>query len=348
MKVCIGFLGAGFQGQLGHLRNYTSIDDCEVVAVAEVRPGLADAVAKKYNIPKVYNNHRELLEDDEIDAVVCVQPFHNNYPLGKQVLEAGKSLLTEKPMVARLRDGEELVELAQKKGLVYAVGFMKRYDPGVQLARVKIAGFVQSGVLGKLRMIDASCFCGDWLQNTGSPVTVEEETQSPPVETRYPDHISGNLEGEYDHFLNIHSHNINLVRYLLPGEQMECVTGAIQERSCAVTFRSGDVLIGLQGTPIASHRWEEETHFVFEEGRVSVLTPTPMNRQEVAKVKIYRKGSRAFSEEVLHAPVEWSFLRQAKGFVAALLGREPVLAPGMDCLRDVELMEDVFRKVTVL
>ena len=45
------------------------------------------------------------------------------------------------------------------------------------------------------------------------------------------------------------------------------------------------------------------------------------------------------------APVEWAFLRQAENFVGALQGRQSLLAPGEDCLRDVELMEDVFRKV---
>ena len=50
-KVRIGFVGVGGMGQCAHLRNYVSVPDCEVVALAEVRPGLGKRVAEKYGIP---------------------------------------------------------------------------------------------------------------------------------------------------------------------------------------------------------------------------------------------------------------------------------------------------------
>src|SRR5713226_7799361 len=178
-KAGIGFLGTGFMGQLAHLDNYATNPECQVVAIAEVRPKLAAAVAAKYGVPRVYTDHCELLADPEVQAVVCSQPFHNNYPLGKQVLQAGRSLITEKPMVTRLDDGQEMVDLARQMGVLYAVGFMKRYDPGVQSARLQIAELIDSGELGPLRLVDAYCFTGDWLQNVGHPVTVEEETKPP-------------------------------------------------------------------------------------------------------------------------------------------------------------------------
>ena len=53
MKPKIGFLGTGYMGQIAHLDNYTALPECEVVAIAECRPELANAVAGKYGIPKV-------------------------------------------------------------------------------------------------------------------------------------------------------------------------------------------------------------------------------------------------------------------------------------------------------
>jgi predicted dehydrogenase len=85
-----------------------------VVAIAEIRPKLADAVAKKYGMARIYTGHRQLLSDPDVQAVICIQPFHSNYPLARQVLEAGRSLLTEKPMVTWLDDGEALVALARR------------------------------------------------------------------------------------------------------------------------------------------------------------------------------------------------------------------------------------------
>lgn len=104
-KARVGFLGAGFMGQLAHLDNYADNPDCQVVAVAEARPKLGATVAAKYGVPKVYASQHELLADPEVEAVVCSQPCHNNYPLGKQVLAASRALFTEQPMVARLDDG---------------------------------------------------------------------------------------------------------------------------------------------------------------------------------------------------------------------------------------------------
>jgi predicted dehydrogenase len=345
-KARIGFLGTGFMGQLAHLSNYADNPDCQVVAIAEVRPKLATAVAAKYGVPRVYADQRDLLADPEVQAVVCSQPFHNNYPLGKQVLQAGRSLITEKPMVTRLDDGQEMVDLARQKGVVYAVGFMKRYDPGVQLARLQIEELVHSGELGPLRMVDAYCYAGDWLQNAGRSISVEEDTKSPPVKNRYPDHVPAQRQDAYDYLINIFAHNVNLIRYLLPGGQMSVAHGLFHGQTMSLNLTAQDVVISLRGTPVPYHDWNEETRFIFDKGHVNLRTPVPMNRQAVARVTMYRAIGSVHEERELFAEVDWGFRRQARGFVAAVLGREKPLAPAEDCLNDVEILEDVMRKAT--
>jgi predicted dehydrogenase len=345
-KAGIGFLGTGFMGQLAHLYNYADNPACRVVALAEIRPKLAEAVAERYGVQKVYADHHDLLADPDIEAVVCSQPFHNNYPLGKQVLAAGKALITEKPMVTRLDEGQELVALARQKGVIYAVGFMKRYDPGVQIARQKIQELVQSGELGALRMVDAYCNTGDWLQNLGRPISVDEETQAPPVINRYPDHVTPQRRDAYDYLINVFAHNVNLIRYLLPGGQMTVANGLFYGQAISINLTSGDVVISLRGTPVHYHDWSEETKFIFEKGHVTVRTPAPMNRQAVAKVTIYRAILPVREERELFAEIDWGFRRQARGFVAAVLGGAKPLAPGEDCLNDVAILEDVMRKAT--
>src|SRR5258708_6509716 len=345
-KAGIGFLGTGFMGQLAHLYNYADNPDCQVVALAEIRPKLAQAVAQRYGVQKVYADHRDLLADPQVEAVVCSQPFHNNYPLGKQVLAAGKSLITEKPMVTRLDDGQALVDLARQKGVIYAVGFMKRYDPGVQLARQKIRELVQSGELGGLRLVDACCYTGDWLQNIGRPISVEEETKAPPVMNRYPDHVSPQRRDAYDYLINVFAHNVNLIRYLLPGGQMTLANGLFYGQALSLNFTSDDVVINLRGSPAPYHDWKEETRFVFDNGHVTVRTPAPMNRQAVSRVPIYHATRPVREERGLFAEIDWGFRRQARGFVAALLGGAQPLAPGEDCLKYVAILEDVMRKAT--
>ena len=343
MVARIGFLGTGFMGQLAHLQNFHRIADCSIVALAEVRPELGRKVASHYGIPSVYRSHEELLADDSVDAVVCSQPFHRNYCLGREVLRAGKHLFTEKPMVGTVDDAKELVALAEEKAVIYTVGFMKRYDTGIELAQRIVANLETTGELGGLRMVDSTCFLGDWLQNPGKPIATNETPPSDDLQPRYPAHLAPGLRTAYDHFLNIYSHNVNLLHFLLPGRQIVCESAHRSGQSFLIALRAGEVLISLRGTPSRSSRWEEHTSLHFEKGRVEIQSATPMNRQKVADVSVWHEAHGTWAEERLFAPVEWAFYRQAAAFVRAVVNGTDLPTSGSRCLADVVLMEDIFK-----
>jgi predicted dehydrogenase len=343
-KVRLGLIGTGFMAQLAHLPSFAALPNCEIAAIASHRPQLAAALAAQYGIPKVYADESSLIQDPDVQAVICIQPFHKHYPLGLEVLRAGKALFTEKPMVTRLDDGLALVDLAERQGLVYGVGFMKRFDPGVQLAGDQIKSFIESGELGELRLIDAHCYLGDWLQGADSPRRSDEPADYPAIERRYPEHVGLERAAAYDYLTEVYSHNLNLIRYLLPAERLECVSAvSTADETWALTLVSGNVLVSLRGAPSASHEWDEVTRFVFARGKVTVRTPAPMNRQAVASVSIYRRDGPSPVEQHLHAGLEWSLARQARAFVAAVSGGEVFAAAGRDSLRDMEIIEHVFR-----
>ena len=76
-KVRIGFVGVGFMGQLAHLRNYAALPDCEVVALAELRPELARKVAAAYGVPKVYAEAADMLAKETGVKVVSLNPLES-------------------------------------------------------------------------------------------------------------------------------------------------------------------------------------------------------------------------------------------------------------------------------
>ena len=264
MAVRIGFLGTGFMGQLAHLHNYAQVNDCQIAAVAEARPKLGKLVAKKYGIDSVYESHEELLCDKNIDAVICSQPYRRNHYLGTKILNAGKHLFTEKPMTENLTDAQELVALAKEKKLIYAVGYMKRFDPGIQLAQKIIADFEKNNELGELRLVDTSCFLGDWLQNPGQPITTDEPVSEDDLQPRYPDFLKKEHWDAHEEVLNIYSHNINLLHFLLPGRKISCQSAHNSGQSFIVAFQAGGLLLSLRGTRSKSPRWEEQTILHFE------------------------------------------------------------------------------------
>ena len=97
-KIRIGFVGVGGMGQAAHLHHYVTScainGDCEVVAVAEIRPKMREAVARRWNIPHTFATHSELLAAHasgacRLDGIVAIQPFNRHGQLVPQLLAAG-------------------------------------------------------------------------------------------------------------------------------------------------------------------------------------------------------------------------------------------------------------------
>ncbi|GLV54002.1 hypothetical protein KDH_08510 [Dictyobacter sp. S3.2.2.5] len=344
-KPRLGFIGVGMMGQIAHLANYARLRDegeCEIVGITDLKPLLARAVAEKYHVPRIYENATELLQDPSIDAVVCIQQWPNNYALVKQILLAGKSVMTEKPMVGRLDEAQELVALAQEKGVLYAVGFMKRYDAGVEVAKHLFEEFRHNGELGNLLEVDAVCDGGDWIQNAGAPVIADDPTPLPPLQPTYPDRCTTpEQRAAYGYLVNIFAHTVNFCHHFLGKEMRVYAAQFRRDRGMQSLLRSDDVLVTVHGATSASHEWREYTTFNFERGHLMVKTPVPLNRQQSARVYLTRPGEQGFVTTEYHAPVDWAFFREAQGFVRALAGNVPLRAPAETCLWDVRVMEQI-------
>jgi predicted dehydrogenase len=332
-------------GQLAHIGNYARLRDdgiCEIAGVTDLQRSLAEAVADKYRIPTVYGSLEELLADPNVDAVTCIQQWPNNYRLVKQILEAGKSVISEKPMVGRVEEAEELVALAKAKGVLYTVGFMKRYDLGVEIAKHLIVNAKESGELGELRMVDALCNGGDWLHNIEAPIRSSEPVNLPPLEPSFPDRCQTPLEKQaYDWLLNIFSHNVNLCHHLI-GSDMSPKTARFHGTSAMVaTLDASGVLVTVRGAMSRSHEWREWTTLTFERGEICVKTPTPMHRQLSAAVTVTKQVNGVFQTIDYHAPAGWAFFRQAEGFAKALAGEAPLRTTSENALQDARVLQGI-------
>ena len=350
-KARIGFIGVGMMGQIAHLANYVRLRDegeCEIAGITDLKPLLAHAVGEYYNVP-VYQSNEALLDDPSIDAVICIQQWPNNYHLVKQILQSGKSVLTEKPMVGRLDEAEELTELAKEKGVLYAVGFMKRYDTGVELAKKLLTQFRDSEELGQLVSVDALCDGGDWIQNAGRSVNVEDPTRLPSLQPTYPDGCeTPSKRAAYDYLVNIFAHNINLCHHLLDSEMQVYAAQFRDHHAMQALLRNGDVFVTVRGTSSSSQEWREYTTFTFSRGQVVIKTPVPLNRQQSARVLVTGEGKQGFVTTEYHAPVDWAFYREARGFVHALMGEETLRAPAETCLWDVRVMQQIIQIAEVI
>ena len=114
-SINIGIVGAGNRGQL-HAREYTTIENASLVAVADIDEESAHSLAAEYDIPSVYSDFRDMLYDADLDAVsVCV---HNNLhpPVAIAAFEAGCHVFCEKPLAATYTDAKAIADAAEAAG----------------------------------------------------------------------------------------------------------------------------------------------------------------------------------------------------------------------------------------
>ena len=97
-------------GQCAHLRNYAILDNCQILSVAEIKEKLGTSVARRYGIPNVYKSYQEMLDKEDLDGIVCSQPFNRHGLLIKDIARYGLPIFTEKPLAASVKVGEEIVQ----------------------------------------------------------------------------------------------------------------------------------------------------------------------------------------------------------------------------------------------
>lgn len=342
-RLNIGMVGAGFIGQIAHLANYAEIRDCRVMALAEFRPELGRRVAARYAIPRVYTTHRELLQDADIDAVVVVTPRSHTAPVVLDCLEAGKHVLSEKPMAGTSEQGQRLVASAQARNLRYAVGYMKRYDEGVQAAKRILDDVMASGTLGPVLFARAHCYMGDsYCKADGHVVTDEKVSYSDPGWPTAPEWLSTNLHKSYAAFVNTYSHNTNLLRYLFGKTPRVNYVHLGGQAGQVVVLDFGSFVATLETGRASNRGWDEVTEIYFANGRLTIRTPPALLRNTPATVELYRAGT---VQEVVAPQCNWtwSFRRQAQAFVGDVIeGRESLISGG-DALEDLRLIEDMWR-----
>lgn len=151
-KFKIGIIGTGGIAN-SHANAYKAFpDNVEVVALADIVPGRAEAFAKRHGFEnaRIYQNDRELIDAErELDGVsICT---YNRQHAGPTIyaLEHGINVLLEKPMCVTLDEAVEMMRAEKKSGKILTVGFQPRFDKNMQM----IKRIVESGELGRVYYI---------------------------------------------------------------------------------------------------------------------------------------------------------------------------------------------------
>lgn len=342
--VRLGFVGAGFTGQLGHIDNYAQIKGCEMYALAEMRPKLRQKVIERYGFQRGYPSHRELLAAPEVEAVVIVTPRPQTGVIALECLKAGKHVFTEKPMAHTVAQAQKLVAAARGKRLVYAAGYMKRHDEGVQRAKRILDELLDTRELGRIIFARAHCFMGDSYCGCDGHIVTDEEAYYPedsawPIA---PNWLPVQWHRDYAWFLNVYVHNINLLRYLI-GRTPEVKYARLGDQEGQVTvLEFGEFPAVLESGQFDYRGWDEVTEIYFERGRLRIETPPALLRNVPARIELYKGGD---NHQIISPQCNWtwSFRRQAEAFITDIQSGSGPLASGADAMQDIALVEEIWR-----
>ena len=340
-KVKLGFLGCGFMGQLAHMQNYAALDTCEIVALTDTKQEQAKKVAQAYFIPKVYANAAEMLADPEIDAVVAAQYFGNHVNIVGDVLNAGKHLLTEKPLCIYPQNGKALVECAAKNKRIHMVANHKRSDPAAEYALDVIKKWKASGEMGKLQYIRITMPPGDWVggaTGVNKPISTSEEYPKFTPE-QIPYGVDPAISEKYVGFVNYYIHQVNMMRYLL-GEDFKLTFGDKSGVLLAVESLSGVCGAIEMATYSSTDSWQESAMACFEKGYVFFSLPAPLASQRAGEVTIFTDngGGGMFTSPAL--PNVSAMRNQAMNFIKAVKGEIAPPCPSSEALKDLEFALD--------
>lgn len=147
----IGVIGLGYWGP-NIVRNFVSNENVECVVCCDLSDERLAKIKKQFHSVVTTKNADDILKDISIEAVAIVTPVDTHFSLAKKALENGKHILVEKPFTSTVDEAEELLSLAEKKGLKVMVDHTFLYTPAVQ----KIKNLVDSGEIGDILYFDST------------------------------------------------------------------------------------------------------------------------------------------------------------------------------------------------
>jgi len=150
-NIKVGVIGYGYWGP-NIVRNFFATPDCTVRMVADGRQERLNLLAKTFPSIQGVKGAEDIIGSSEVDAIVIATPVHTHFELAKRALLQGKHVLIEKPMTSSVREADELIELATRKGLTLMADHTFLYTGAVQ----KMKEIIQTEVIGTPLYFDSS------------------------------------------------------------------------------------------------------------------------------------------------------------------------------------------------
>jgi len=348
----VGVKGMG-AGHIKHVLEGMPGENVAITAVCDVWEQARRSAQASTHLSddRVFSDYRRMLDAKDIDAVIVATPDHTHAPISIDVMESGRNLYVQKPMVRKLDDAFRMLDVADRTGRLVQVGTQACTDPKFQRARE----IVKSGALGRLLWAQAS-YCrqnptGEWNypidpEATGSTVDWNAWLGSAPKRPFSPE--------RFFRWRKYWDYGTGVIGDLLPHRLSPTLMAmGIDEYPSSVTCLGGNLADtdrgpGPDGQPYGERREVADTHLVtvqFPSGVMMFLASGTANERGVEDVirgqkanlllgggKLVLEPERPYSEEIERQEETFPesdevHARHVRNFVRAQRGAESLNCP---------------------
>ena len=157
-KLRVGVIGLGWPGHM-HLRGMGTHPRARVVAAADKDPERCANARQEFGLDRTYDDYREMLDREELDAVGVALPNFLHAPATIACLEAGAHVLCEKPPAMNAGEARAMRDASSRAGKLLMYGVQRRFAPAVRAAKRAIG----QGRLGEIFHARTRCLRARWI-----------------------------------------------------------------------------------------------------------------------------------------------------------------------------------------
>jgi predicted dehydrogenase len=150
LPIRVGVVGCGYWGP-NLIRNFRSLPDCKLAVICDLDQRRLSHLKALYPEVETTTNFEGMIASKNLDAIIVATSVGLHHRMAMASLQAGKHTFVEKPMATSVAHCEELIQLADSKGLALMAGHTFLYSPAVR----KVKEIVDAGDIGELRYISA-------------------------------------------------------------------------------------------------------------------------------------------------------------------------------------------------
>jgi predicted dehydrogenase len=158
-KIGMGLIGPGFVAA-HHLDAVRRLGDVDIVAIAGSSQQSTEKKAQAYKVDRAYGDYKALIADPDVQVIHNTTPNHLHLPVTLAALQAGKHVISDKPLALNSEEGRKLRDAAVAAKVAHVVTFNYRGNPLIQQAR----GMVARDETGPLSFIHGY-YLQDWMND---------------------------------------------------------------------------------------------------------------------------------------------------------------------------------------